>query len=170
MRVLVSAASRHGATAEIAAAIASGLTATGHEAVVEEPDSVDDVRAYDAAVIGSAVYAGSWLQAAEELIDRNLYALREMPVWVFSSGPIGDPPRPVQESPDGVAIADQVHAREHRTFAGELDRRQLGAGEKVVVAVVRASSGDFRPWADILAWSRSIGEALKEEAPEAESA
>jgi menaquinone-dependent protoporphyrinogen oxidase len=170
MKVLVSAASRHGATAEIAAAIATGLTATGHEATVLHPDAVDDVRDFDAAVIGSGVYAGSWLQAAEELVDRNLYALREMPVWVFSSGPLGDPPKPLQESPDGLAIAEQLHAREHRTFAGELDKRQLGSGEKVVVAVVRAPSGDFRPWSEILAWARSIGEELTSQATEVEAA
>ena len=166
MKVLVTAASRHGATAEIAAAIATGLSATGHEAIVLEPDDVESVSEFDAAVIGSAIYAGSWLQASEDLIDRNLQALREMPVWVFSSGPLGDPPKPVQESSDGLAIAKQIGAREHRTFAGGLDKRRLGAGEKVVVAVVRAPSGDYRPWADILEWSRSIGEQLQADAPE----
>ena len=165
MKVLVTAASRHGATAEIAAAIATGLGATGHEAVVLDPDAVDSVLGFDAAVIGSAVYAGSWLQAAEDVIDRHLYELREMPVWVFSSGPLGDPPRPVQESSDGTAIAEQICAREHRTFAGGLDKRRLGAGEKVVVAVTRAPSGDYRPWADILEWARSIGEQLQAAAP-----
>jgi len=170
VKVLVTAASRHGATAEIAAAIATGLSATGHEAEVRDPETIDSVREYGAAVIGSAVYAGSWLPDAEELIDRNLYVLREMPVWLFSSGPLGDPPKPVQECPDGIAIAEQIHAREHRTFAGELDKRGLGAGERVVVAVVRAPGGDYRPWAEILAWAKSIGEALTPKQPVEETA
>jgi menaquinone-dependent protoporphyrinogen oxidase len=160
VKVLVTAASRHGATAEIAAAIATGLTATGHEAVVLAPDDVESVRGFNAVVIGSAVYAGSWLPEAEDLIDRELYVLREMPVWVFSSGPLGDPPKPVQESADGLAIAKQIGAREHRTFAGELDRLHLGTGERIVTAVVRAPAGDYRPWPEILAWARSIGEQL----------
>jgi menaquinone-dependent protoporphyrinogen oxidase len=160
VKVLVTAASRHGATAEIASAIATGLTATGHEAVVLDPELVEDVREYDAAVIGSAVYAGSWLPESEELIDRNLYALREMPVWLFSSGPLGDPPKPAQDSADGVAIAEQILAREHRTFAGELVKERLGAGEKIVVAVVRAPAGDYRQWDEILSWAQEIGEEL----------
>jgi menaquinone-dependent protoporphyrinogen oxidase len=160
MKVLVTAASRHGATAAIAAAIATGLSATGHEAIVIDPDAVESIAGFDAAVIGSAVYAGSWLEAAEGVVDRNLSDLRKVPVWLFSSGPLGDPPKPVRESADGLAIAAQIGAREHKTFAGGLDKRRLGAGEKIVVAVVRAPSGDYRPWGEIQAWARSIGEQL----------
>jgi hypothetical protein len=51
-------------------------------------------RPYDAVVLGSAVYAGHWLKPARALADRCAAALRARPVWLFSSGPVGDPAKP----------------------------------------------------------------------------
>ena len=91
MKVLVSAASRHGATVEMAANIGAALQATGHDAFVVAPDEVERVDGYEAAVIGSGVYVGRWLEPAKDLLARHKVALSTMPVWLFSSGPIGDP-------------------------------------------------------------------------------
>ena len=66
MRVLVSAASRHGATTEIAARIADGLGQAGIEAVVVEPDAVNSLEGFDGVVLGSGVYAGRWLPRRTE--------------------------------------------------------------------------------------------------------
>jgi menaquinone-dependent protoporphyrinogen oxidase len=162
MKVLVSAASKHGATTEIAAEIAAALTALGVEATVIPPADVSSVEGYDACVVGSAVYAGRWLDAAKELLHSHKAALRTMPVWLFSSGPIGAPPKPVEESVDARPMAELVAARGHRTFAGEVDRSRLGLGEKAVMAAVRAPEGDFRPWGQIEAWAREIATALHE--------
>jgi menaquinone-dependent protoporphyrinogen oxidase len=91
MRVLVSAASRHGSTTEIAARIAEILGRSQQIAVVEAaPADVDSLDGFDAYVIGSAVYMGRWLTDARELIHR-LSGWTDHPVWLFSSGPIGDP-------------------------------------------------------------------------------
>ena len=64
MRVLVTAASKYGATAEIAAAIAEVLDKHGLEATVLPPEQVKGVDGYDAVVVGSTVYAGHWLKPA----------------------------------------------------------------------------------------------------------
>lgn len=69
MRVLVSVASKHGATAEIADAIAEELGAADLEAVRCEPGEVSSLDRMDAAVIGSAVYAGRWLEPARRLVE-----------------------------------------------------------------------------------------------------
>ena len=68
---------------------------------VTNPDAVIDVRAaeqvstvYDAAVLGSGVYLGHWLESACLLVDSHAEALSRIPVWLFSSGPIGDLPMP----------------------------------------------------------------------------
>ena len=94
MRVLVTAATKYGATTEIAAAIAEVLGDHGLEATVFPPDQVEGVDGYDAVVVGSAVYAGHWLKPARELVDRLDSELAKRPVWLFSSGPVGDPPSP----------------------------------------------------------------------------
>jgi hypothetical protein len=88
MKVLVTAATKHGATAEIAAAIGEVLGGEpGLDAAVIPPEQVATIDGDDAVVLGSAVYAGHWLAAAKELVDRAGDALAGKPVWLFSSGP-----------------------------------------------------------------------------------
>jgi menaquinone-dependent protoporphyrinogen oxidase len=70
---------------------------------VLEPEQVDEVEGYDAVVLGSAVYAGHRLKPARKLVDRCGAALAARPVWLFSSGPVGDPPKP-EEDPDWAEI------------------------------------------------------------------
>jgi hypothetical protein len=79
VKVLVSAASRHGATAEVAANIGATLQAAGHDAFVLAPDEVQRVDGYDAAVIGSGVYVGKWLDPAKDLLGRHKVARRARP-------------------------------------------------------------------------------------------
>ncbi len=163
MRVLVSAASRHGSTAEMAAEIASVLAEAGIDPVVAPPDDVHSLDGFDAAVIGSAIYVGHWLAPARDLVERLLPELAERPVWFFSSGPVGDPPAPIEEPEDVAELAAQARARGHQVFAGRIDRQQLGLGEKVIMAALRVPEGDYRPWTDVRTWSEGIARALTEE-------
>ena len=160
MRVLVSAASRHGSTVEMATEIATVLTGAGLDAQVTPPDSVSSLDGWDAAVIGSAVYLGHWLAPARDLVDRLARELRERPVWLFSSGPIGDPPMPADGPEDIDEIVALVHPRGHEFFAGRIDRGRLGLGEKVITSALRAPEGDFRPWTDVRAWAEGVARAL----------
>ena len=161
MKVLVSAASRHGATVEIAASIGAALQAAGLETYVLAPSEVDGLAGYDAAVIGSAVYVGRWLEPARDLVEHHKAALLCIPVWLFSSGPVGDPPKPAEEPADAQALSDLVHAKGHRTFPGAIDRTKLGFGERAIMAAVRAPEGEFRPWGEIEAWAQEIAGSLQ---------
>lgn len=160
MRILVSAASKHGATAEMAQVIADELRVRGVAVDLQPPEDVASVEPYDAFVLGSGVYAGRWLGPAKELIERNREQLAGRPVWLFSSGPIGQPPKPAELPPDGVAMAELTHARDHRVFAGRIDRADMAFGERVILSALRAPEGDFRPWTDIRAWAAQIAESL----------
>lgn len=90
MTILVAVASKHGSTREIAQVIADELR-TAHLAVdLQDAGAVGDIAGYDAVILGSAVYMGSWLpDAHSELAQRHHAALATLPVWVFSSGPLG---------------------------------------------------------------------------------
>ena len=166
MRVLVSAASRHGSTAEIAERIGAVLRAQladgpGARVDVVPAGVVVDLDGYDAFVLGSAVYMGRWLDSALRL--SRLYARdrRDRPLWLFSSGPVGDPPKPDEQPVDVGSVVRVTRAREHRVFAGVLDRQRLGFGERAVVAALRAPYGDFRDWAAIEAWAQDIAAELR---------
>ena len=163
MRVLVSAASRHGSTAEMAAEVATVLGEAGIDAVVLAPDDIHSLDGWDAAVIGSAIYVGHWLAPARDLVERLAAELAERPVWLFSSGPIGDPPSPAEEPEDVAELAELICARGHQIFAGRIDRKQLGLGEKVIMTAIRAPEGDFRPWTDVRTWAEQIARDLATE-------
>jgi menaquinone-dependent protoporphyrinogen oxidase len=163
MKVLVSAASRHGSTAEIARTIGETLVEAGLQAVVLPPDAVTSLDGYDAVVLGSGVYVGHWMDAAKHLAERHAATLASRPVWLFSSGPIGEPREPEEDPIDIAEILEMTHAREHRVFAGKVDRAVLGLGERVILTAVRAPEGDFRPWDEVREWARGIAAALKAE-------
>jgi menaquinone-dependent protoporphyrinogen oxidase len=160
MRMLVTAATKYGATTEIAAAIAEVLGDHGLEATVLPPDQVEGVDGYDAVVMGSAVYAGHWLKPARELVDRLGGELAKRPVWLFSSGPVGDPPKPEEDPVDVADLLAATGAREHRIFAGKLLRKQLSFPERAIVSALRVPEGDFRNWTEIRRWAAGIADAM----------
>ncbi|MCZ2816112.1 flavodoxin domain-containing protein [Modestobacter sp. VKM Ac-2984] len=165
-RVLVTVASRHGSTAEIAAAVVRHLQESpagrrcGLRAVAVPVERRPDPSSYDAVVLGSAVYAGRWLEPARHYAAEHATALRGRPVWLLSSGPIGAPPFPPDEPHDAEPIGASVGARGHRVLPGRLDRALLGIGELAMVTALRAPVGDFRDWAATQAWAEEIAEAL----------
>jgi menaquinone-dependent protoporphyrinogen oxidase len=169
MKVLVTAASRYGATREIAEAIGAALRAQGLEADVLEPEAVADVEDYDAVVIGSALYLGHWLTPALNLLSRSAAGLGRRPVWLFSSGPVGDPSRDLVKKMDVDPaelpwIQEITDAEEHRLFAGKLDKRNLSRPQRTAMAVVRGLEGDFRDWGEIERWASGIADRIKSSA------
>jgi menaquinone-dependent protoporphyrinogen oxidase len=160
MKILVAAASKHGSTAEIADAIAHQLAAAGHDVDVREPELVRALDGVEAVVLGSAVYAGHWLKEAREFSMRLAPDLATRPVWLFSSGPIGNPASPAEDSVDAAVALETTGAREHRTFAGRIDKDRLSFGERAIVRALHAAVGDFRDWDEIARWTRSIEAGL----------
>jgi menaquinone-dependent protoporphyrinogen oxidase len=166
MRVLVAAASRHGATAEIGGAIGGALRGADLEADVVDIGEVHTVGDYDAVVLGSAVYMGHWIEPATAFAATHGADLRARPTWLFSSGPVGDPPRPTaSEAVDVEEIVAATGAREHRLFAGKLDKSGLSFRERAVMRVVGGHDGDDRDWDEIQAWAESIAASLRGEQP-----
>jgi menaquinone-dependent protoporphyrinogen oxidase len=160
MRALVIAASKHGATAEIAATLGEALARRGIVTAVNDVADVSDIEGYDAVVLGSAVYAGRWLKAARELVELRHEALASRPVWLFSSGPVGDPLRPLEDPVDAATIVAAIGARGHRVFAGKIDKGKLSLGEKAMVKALRVPDGDYRDWDEVAAWAGEIADAL----------
>ncbi|GAA1373795.1 MULTISPECIES: flavodoxin domain-containing protein [Catellatospora] len=164
-RVLVAAASKYEATAEIANAIAKVLTERGFDAEAHEIDPSVQADGFDAFVIGSAVYSGHWLQPARWFVQSHAAVLSSHPVWLFSSGPVGDPPMPDEDPVDVTAIAEATGAREHRVFAGRLEHSRLSIAEQALVVALRAPEGDFRDWDAIRGWAGGIADALAAPGP-----
>ena len=159
MKVLVAVATRHGSTEEIAALIARVLRLRGMDTVELPAADVEDMSEYDAVVLGSAVYAGHWLAPATSLVSRFQAQLVEVPVWLFSSGPVGFPLTPAKAE-DMTGVVSAIGAIEHRLFAGKLDKSELGRLERAMVRMVRAPEGDYRDFNEVSHWAAAIAETL----------
>ncbi|MBJ7450990.1 MAG: flavodoxin [Blastococcus sp.] len=166
VRVLVVVASRHGATAGIGVALARDIggsdagRSAGLAAMAISAANRPDPSAFDAVVLGSAVYAGRWLEPAREYAATHAETLRGRPTWLFSSGPVGEPPFPPDEPHDVAPLAALTHARGHAIFPGRLEKERLGFAERAMVTAMRAPLGDFRDWDAVRAWGEEIAQEL----------
>jgi menaquinone-dependent protoporphyrinogen oxidase len=169
MTVLVAAASKHGATAEIAARIGADLSDHGLAVEVKDLEHVRDLGKYDAFVLGSGVYLGQWLKPARTFVDAHADELAQRPTWLFASGsivgapPVGDDPNAVRAS-HVAKLVERTHAREHKLFAGKLDMSELGFMEKAAVRGAHATEGDYRDWQAVDEWAGAIAQELQSEA------
>jgi len=167
-KILVAYASKYGSTAEIAQAVGKEIQAAGLPVEVKSVVDVDDPASYAGVVVGSAVYAGQWRKDAGQFLLDHEDELKELPVWLFSSGPTGegDPaelmggwtfPENLQPS------AERIQPEDIKFFHGVLDESKLGFAEKLIVKALKAPLGDYRDWDAVKAWARSIARELEKE-------
>lgn len=178
MKILVTYATRHGATRGIAERIAQAMERNGLDVTLKSVDEATAVDQYDAFVIGGAAYMGHWLEAATRFVKRNRSLLAERPVWLFSSGPIGTDRvdakgRDVLEASipeEFPEFADAIHPRDQRIFFGSYDpdAEPIGLMERIGSLFTRMPAvrealpaGDFRDWPQIEAWANGIAGELK---------
>ncbi|GAA2521345.1 flavodoxin domain-containing protein [Rarobacter incanus] len=159
MKVLVAVASKHGATRGIGEAIADELTARGFDVVSAEAGAAD-ITGFDAAVVGSAVYMGTWLADARNLVQRIAAAAPRVPVWIFSSGLSDTPSKETNGSGEKSLRNVGANIRQHRHFSGSLDLNDLSLAERAVIAAARGKNGDRRDFAAIKEWADEIADDL----------
>jgi menaquinone-dependent protoporphyrinogen oxidase len=162
MNVLVVVGSKHGATLQIAAAIAEQLNTAGHHATAVDAETPPgDLNSYDAFVIGSAIYLGHWTKDARRFIDDHMDLLASRPVWLFSSGPLGDSTGPAKPDPQMQELMALLMPRGQTIFAGALNKSDLSMVERATIRAVHAPYGDYRPWNEISAWTDEIIESFQ---------
>ena len=113
MRVLVATASKHGATAEIGQAIADELTARGVDASVRAAGEVERWTGTTPSCWAARSTRATGCLRPPRSIDRYGETLRGRPVWLFSSGPVGDPPKPEEDPVDAGPMMESCAAPRH---------------------------------------------------------
>jgi menaquinone-dependent protoporphyrinogen oxidase len=158
MYVLVTYGSRMGGTAGIAELVGEALTDAGFQVDVRSVSKVDGIEAYDAVLVGGALYSGRWHREVRRFVKRHTGTLRERPVWLFSSGPLNGsaaemipPVRQVQE------LLERIGARGHVTFGGRLPADAKGFPAS---AMARTHAGDWRDPARIRTWAAEVATEL----------
>ena len=165
-KVLVTFASSHGATAEIAHVIGTVLRDNKFAVDVRRIEDVKAISAYNAIVLGSAIYIGEWLGSAQDFLIAHAETLKKQYVWLFSSGPTGE--GNVLELLDGARLPESLEAivaaiepRDVAVFGGKIDLRRLRKNERVIIKAANVPKGDFRNWYAIKFWAQQIADTLK---------
>jgi menaquinone-dependent protoporphyrinogen oxidase len=165
-RILVAYASKHGMTAEIAGKIGDTLRQCGLQADVMPVKNVKGLATYKAVVLGSAVYIAMWRKEIVKFLQKNEGVLSELPLWVFSSGPLGegDPLELLHgwRFPEAQrALIERIKPHDIAVFHGAIDSKKMTLLEKWVLKRVKAQTGDFRDWAAINKWTACVADKLK---------
>jgi menaquinone-dependent protoporphyrinogen oxidase len=164
MPLLVVYASRHGATAGIAARIATRLVDSGASVDLRLVDEVETLDAYDSVVLGAPVYEQSWPPEANAFVASYRDALAARPLWLFSVGAFGDTKRLIgpltRKEPKGIEeIRAEIRPIEYRVFQGVIHKHQWPFWSRVFFFTFGGRFGDHRDWPTIDAWAKRIAAA-----------
>lgn len=166
-KVLITYASKYGATAQIAEKIGETLSKNNIEVSIIPVTKVKSLSAFSAIILGSAIYAGRWQKDAVDFLNIHEPVLCSRPFWIFSSGPIGkgDPQKLTKDNnppPYVKGIIDRIKPRDVTVFHGNIDFKKLNFFEKFIVKrIVKEPLGDFRDWKMITLWAETIYKYLK---------
>lgn len=168
MNVLVVYGSHLGSTAVIAEHVADVIRQdTGADTVVQPAELPASLDRYDAVIIGGGIYAGRWHPAAEAFVRRHAGALRRLPVWLFSSGPVGDAAASRRPVPPVAmeALMSLAEARGHVIFGGAHDRAEVedSSLDRLEKFIARRflPQGDWRDWDAINAWAHGMASEMR---------
>lgn len=172
--VLVAYASSHGSTKGVARAVGDRLRAAGLSVEVRPVDEIGNLEHFGAVVLGSAVRNRSWLPEAAAVLRDLGDELARRPLWLFSVCSVGASgsffgPRVARLLRRGATVPkdiarcrDALRPRDHRAFAGAIERGQWNIAGHVFLRVLGGTYGDHRDWRDIDAWAdRIAGELAK---------
>lgn len=186
-RVQIVVASRHGGTLGIAERIAEVLRAEGIATTLARAEDRPEVAGFDAHIVGSGVYMGSWLKEATTFLEDNEMILATRPVWLFSSGPVLAPDakktelEPIDQALGPTSgpgsgghrrineLSDVIRPRGHVVFGGRYDPSDppTNLAERVVRLMPAVQkvlpTADERPWGEIEAWAHELASELETE-------
>lgn len=165
--VLVTYASAHGSTEEIAGRIAIRLAVDDTEVDLVPVADVREVVHYDAVVVGSAIHDQQWLPEAMAFVERFRFDLMGRPLWAFSVGLPGalrGPLRPFamrEEARVRALAVESLRPRHHRLFTGVVRAEHFPLLSRVLFRLVGGRFGDFRDRAQIDGWTDDIAATLR---------
>jgi menaquinone-dependent protoporphyrinogen oxidase len=158
MTILVTYATKHGSTREVAETIAAGLRERGLRAEVRAAADANDIAGFEGVVVGGALYMGRWHADARRFLRRHRKALADLPLAVFAMGPLTTTEKDVAASrrqlDHALARVSEVEPVSIGIFGGVVDPAKL----RFPFSSMAAS--DARDWDAITRWADEVADAF----------
>ncbi len=161
-KVLVTYASTHGSTQEIAETVAGVLIENGLAVDLQAARSVRSLEGYQAVVLGAPLYMFRWHADARKFLTRFRKVLSGgLPVAIFTGGKMEEGPEA-----QGYEVTTQL-SKELAKFpwlkpasveivGGRFDPARLRFPWNLIPALKGMSPTDLRDWDAIRAWAGSL--------------
>jgi menaquinone-dependent protoporphyrinogen oxidase len=165
-KVLITYASTHGSTQEVAEVVGEVLRERGLMADVQPIRQVRKLTGYNGVVLGAPMYMFHWHAAARRFLTRFQRELTNgLPVAIFAGGPIedgaeqwhdrrSDLDRELAKFPWLTPIAVQL-------IGGRFDPTRLRFPYKLIPAMRNMPACDLRDWAAIRSWAGTLVELFQ---------
>ena len=158
--VLITYATKHGSTREVAETIARAVEQHGLSVDVHPAREVGDLTGFDAVILGTALYMGRPHADARRFPKRYHEPLSRVPVAVFGMGPLttgdDDVAGARKQLERALAAVSDVTPVSTAIFGGVVKPDDLHFPFRHMKA------SDARNWADIEAWGREVATLLAE--------
>jgi len=162
-RVLISYASRCGSTGGVAEAMGQVLCGMGASADIRLVGNVNDLSAYHAVIVGSAIRRGKWLPEAVGFVKDNQDILGRLPIAYFVVC-LTMKDNTAENRSKVMAYLDPVRKEAPKIqpvavglFPGAVNFGKLSFVDKTVLKAKGVSEGDYRDWPAVKAWASAVG-------------
>lgn len=149
--LLVTHASEHGSTREVAAAIGARLREAGLAVELRPAHEIKDLSPFCGVILGGAIYDGQLHPDAVSFLHRHHTALAALPIAVFALGPRTLEPADIAASrrqlEHSLARVPDVEPYAIEVFGGVIDPKTLG------FPLNHLHASDARDWNDIDAFA-----------------
>jgi menaquinone-dependent protoporphyrinogen oxidase len=167
-KILIAYDTEHGATATIADKIGQVLCEKGFQVELVLARNVSDVSAYDAVLIGTPIYTGSWLPGVMQLLQKQKATIAKMPHALFINCTY------LKEDTEEIRrkvlelwvtpVLDkfpEISPLEIGLFGGQFSFDELYPLEYVLMMLMKYKDGDYRDFAKVTAWAELMAETLQ---------
>ncbi len=165
-RILIAYATRCGSTGGVADSIGQALSAAGAAVDVYPVKDVNDLRPYQAVIVGSAIRMGKWLPEAAEFVKTHQDRLTRVPVAYFAVC-LAMKDDTTENRHKALSYLDpvrkqfpQVKPVDIGLFAGAVDYKKLSFAYRLILKAKGAPEGDFRNWETIRTWAAGVSPVL----------
>lgn len=173
MKLLLAYATRKGSTKDTIEKIGKRLAEKDFEITVADCDEVQDAGEYDGIIIGSGIYKGMWLPAAETFLRRFNEELKTKPLAAFILcirilEPDGY--EHVMREYMPMHLLEKLNIIGLEAFAGQLIASEIEWHERWTLAIRydgavdpnQTFDEDYREWDKIYTWVDEIAEKFRE--------